>query len=155
MSSRMLKWLLLASVLLVALPVVAGASTSRVAGLGTQGDYIKDYTNIFTYPSCVPNVGNLVYGEFGVVTDYDENYSEYFQTEDRAVGAVLGKLVGDVMITREEIAGLMAGLLCVDTPPTGTTRLTDWITEHAATLGRRYTSELARRRDRSAGYRSN
>jgi uncharacterized protein YbjT (DUF2867 family) len=62
---------------------------------------------------------------------------------------------GDVMITREEIAGLMAGLLCVDTPPTGTTRLTDWITEHAATLGRRYTSELARRRDRSAGYRSN
>jgi hypothetical protein len=92
MSSRMLKWLLLASVLLVALPVVAGASTSRVAGLGTQGDYIKDYTNIFTYPSCISNVGNLVYGEFGVVTDYDENYSEYFQTEDRAVGAVLGNL---------------------------------------------------------------
>jgi len=70
-------------------------------------------------------------------------------------GRAIGAFTGDVMITREEIAGLMAGLLCVDTPPTGTTRLTDWITKHAGTLGRRYTSELARRRDRSAGYRSN
>ena len=92
MSSRMVKWLLLASVLLIAFPVVAGASTSRIAGLGTQGDYIKDYTNIFGYPSCVAGVGNLVYGEFGMVTDYNENYSEYFMTEDRAVGAVLGNL---------------------------------------------------------------
>jgi len=94
MSSRMVKWLILASVLLIAFPVVAGASTSRIAGMGVQGDYIKDYTNIFGYPSCVPNVGNLVYGEFGVVTAVDENYSEYFQTEDRAVGAVLGNLFG-------------------------------------------------------------
>jgi len=92
MSSRSVKWLILASVLLVALPVVAGASTSRIAGLGVQGDYIKDYTNIFGYPSCVANVGNLVYGELGQVTDYDENYSEFFGTEDRSVGAVLGNL---------------------------------------------------------------
>jgi hypothetical protein len=92
MSSRMVKWLLLASVLLIAFPVVAGASTSRIAGMGVQGDYVKDYTNIFGYPSCVSGVGNLVYGEFGQVTDYDYNYSEYFMTEDRAVGAVLGNL---------------------------------------------------------------
>jgi hypothetical protein len=88
----MVKWLILASVLLITFPVVAGASSSRIAGMGVQGDYIKDYTNIFGYPSCVPNVGNLVYGEFGVVTDYDDNVSEYFLTEDRAVGAVLGNL---------------------------------------------------------------
>lgn len=74
------------------LPVVAFSSTSRLAGMGTQGDYVKDYTNIFGYPSCIAGVGNLVYGEFGVVTDYDDNYSEYFNTEDRAVGAVLGNL---------------------------------------------------------------
>lgn len=92
MSSRTVKWLILASVLLIAFPVVAGASTSRIAGMGVQGDYVKDYTNIFGYPSCVSGVGNLVYGEFGQVTDYDYNYSEYFQTEDRAVGAVLGNL---------------------------------------------------------------
>ena len=70
-------------------------------------------------------------------------------------GWILGKLVGDVMITREEIAGLMADLLSVDSPPAGNTRLTDWIREHADTLGRHYTSELARRKDRIAEYRSN
>ncbi len=71
------------------------------------------------------------------------------------VGRAVGSLVGDVTITREEIAGLMANLLYVDTPPTGTTKLTDWIAAHADSLGRRYTSELARRVDRVGAYRSN
>lgn len=62
------------------------------------------------------------------------------------VGTLIGKMVGDVIITREEIEGLMAGLLYVDSPPTGHTRLTDWLKENAATLGVRYTSELARRK---------
>ena len=68
------------------------------------------------------------------------------------VGSVVGKLVGDVVVTREEIKGLMADLLSVDSPPAGTTKLTDWATEHAESLGRRYASELARRRDRSTEY---
>ncbi len=72
-----------------------------------------------------------------------------------AVGWVLGKLVHDVMVTREEIAGLMAGLLCVASAPAGQTKLTDWARERSSTLGLRYTSELARRRDRQAEYRSN
>jgi NADH dehydrogenase len=71
------------------------------------------------------------------------------------VGWVIGKMVGDVMITREEIKGLMANLLYVDSPPAGTTKLTDWIREHASSLGFQYTSELARRKDRQALYRSN
>lgn len=69
-----------------------------------------------------------------------------------AAGWLLGRLTGDVMITRDEIAGLMAGLLYVETPPTGHTRLSDWAREHAATLGRRYASELARRQDRRHAY---
>ena len=68
------------------------------------------------------------------------------------VGWLLGKCVGDVMITREEITGLMADLLAVDSPPAGETKLTDWIRTHADTLGRRYTSELARRKDRANQY---
>jgi len=68
---------------------------------------------------------------------------------------VLGKIVGDVIIAREEIAGLMADLLYADSPPAGTTKLTDWIRTHADTLGLRYTSELARRKDRTAEYGSN
>ncbi len=70
-------------------------------------------------------------------------------------GWTLGKFVGDVMITQEEIKGLMADLLHVDSPPAGTTRLTDWIREHRDSLGRKYTSELARRKDRTEKYRSN
>jgi NADH dehydrogenase len=69
-----------------------------------------------------------------------------------AVGAVLGKLVGDVMITRDEVEGLMADLLVTNSPPAGTTRLTDWAREHADTLGKHYASELARRRNRQAAY---
>lgn len=70
-------------------------------------------------------------------------------------GRFLGRVVGDVVITREEIRGLMEGRLYVDDPPLGTTRLSDWVAEHRDTLGRRYTSEMARRKDRFSGYRSN
>ncbi len=69
-----------------------------------------------------------------------------------AVGWLLGRLVGDVVITREEIEGLMQGLLATDSPPAGRTRLTDWARQNAATLGRKYASELARRRDRQSEY---
>jgi hypothetical protein len=56
----------------------------------------------------------------------------------------MGILVRDVIITREEIQGLMEGRLCVDAPPLGKTKLSDWVQEHKDTLGRRYTSEMAR-----------
>lgn len=61
------------------------------------------------------------------------------------VGKVVGALFGDVVVTREEIEGLMAGLLFVAGPAAGTTRLTDWARANAGTLGVRYASELARR----------
>jgi NADH dehydrogenase len=67
-------------------------------------------------------------------------------------GWLIGQCMGDVLITREEIGGLMRDLLCTPSPPAGQTRLTDWVREHAASLGRRYASELARRRDRNAAY---
>ncbi len=72
-----------------------------------------------------------------------------------AVGWMAGKVINDVMITREEIRGLMANLLYVDSPPAGKTKLTDWIRKHAESLGRHYTSELARRRERETEYASN
>jgi nucleoside-diphosphate-sugar epimerase len=50
---------------------------------------------------------------------------------------------------------IMAGLLYVDPPPAGQTALTDWVRQHADTLGRHCTSELARRKDQVAAYRSN
>ena len=63
-------------------------------------------------------------------------------------GRVIGRVVGDVVVTKEEIEGLMAGLLFVDSPPAGTTRLSEWAKENAPSLGRHYASELSRRRSR-------
>jgi hypothetical protein len=74
----------LGALFLLALPAVGQAQTARVEGLALQGDYLKDYTGIFTYPSQVPNVGNLVYGELGRFVAGS--------SVDRGVGAVLGNL---------------------------------------------------------------
>jgi NADH dehydrogenase len=70
-------------------------------------------------------------------------------------GQALGWLTKDVVITQEEIEGLMADLLYTPSLPTGTTRLSEWIQANAQTLGRHYTSELARRVDRQTAYASN
>ena len=67
-------------------------------------------------------------------------------------GQIIGALMHDVTVTWEEIGGLMADLLYVDAPPTGSTRLTDWIKQHADDLGRSYASELSRRTDRITRY---
>lgn len=69
-----------------------------------------------------------------------------------AVGRLVGAVVGDVVITPEEVAGLMQNLLATASPPAGTTRLSEWVVEHGARLGLRYSSELARRRNRSKRY---
>lgn len=65
-----------------------------------------------------------------------------------SLGFVLTKLVGmflrDVGLTRDEVDGLMAGLLASGAAPTGTTRLGDWLAEHADGLGRDYVSEMRR-----------
>lgn len=65
----------------------------------------------------------------------------------------LGRVVGDVMLTREEIGALMDGLLATSSEPAGSTKLSLWARENAATIGREYASELARRGQvpRSAG----
>jgi hypothetical protein len=82
----MSKFVVLSALLVMALPVVAFAQTSRLEGMTLQGDYVKDYTAIYTYPSQVPNVGNLVYGELGNTGGVGTAVA------DRSVGAILGNL---------------------------------------------------------------
>ncbi len=65
---------------------------------------------------------------------------------------LIGKCVGDVILTRDEIEGLMENLLYTDAKPVGRTRLTEWARENAEALGVKYASELARRRDRVTEY---
>jgi uncharacterized protein YbjT (DUF2867 family) len=61
-----------------------------------------------------------------------------------ALGSVIGAMVRDVLLTRDEIAGLMQGLLVSAEAPLGRERFEAWLSEHADALGRRYVSELAR-----------
>ena len=54
----------------------------------------------------------------------------------------MGPVVGDVILTREEIEGLMANLLISRGRAGGRTRFTEWLTNNAPILGNTYTSEL-------------
>ena len=53
-------------------------------------------------------------------------------------------MVKDVILTLDEVKGLSANLLISDDPPTCTTRLADWLEQHADQVGIQYASELAR-----------
>ena len=55
-----------------------------------------------------------------------------------------GRLVRDVVLTKDELNGLMAGLLVSADPPTASTRFTTWLEAEGASLGQLYASELAR-----------
>ncbi|MFQ5592187.1 MAG: SDR family oxidoreductase [Phycisphaerae bacterium] len=57
---------------------------------------------------------------------------------------VLGLLVRDVILTRDEAEGLMSSLLVSEGPPTARTSFKRWLGEHADSLGVRYLSELER-----------
>jgi len=60
------------------------------------------------------------------------------------LGKVISFLVKDVVITPDEIAGLMANLLISKNPPTGRTLFSQWLDRHAGSLGTAYASELSR-----------
>jgi NADH dehydrogenase len=60
------------------------------------------------------------------------------------VARLLGLLVRDVVLTPDEIRGLTAGLLVSHQPPRGEIAFSEWLTEHARSLGRSYANELQR-----------
>jgi len=60
------------------------------------------------------------------------------------LSSLLGAVVRDRILTRDEIAGLMGGLLASKAPPTGRTRFSAWLEDHGDVLGRSYASELGR-----------
>ena len=52
--------------------------------------------------------------------------------------------LGDVLLTPEEVDGLMADLLVSGDPPRCHTRLADWLEQNRTVVGMRYASELAK-----------
>ncbi|MGI8429901.1 MAG: SDR family oxidoreductase [Solirubrobacteraceae bacterium] len=58
--------------------------------------------------------------------------------------AALGLLVRDVVLTPDEIKGLMGGLLVSHDAPLGATAFSEWLAESGDSLGRSYANELHR-----------
>jgi len=61
-----------------------------------------------------------------------------------AAARALGFLVGDVVLTGDEVRGLMAGLLTSREPPLGQVAFSEWLNEHRTSVGRSYANELQR-----------
>ena len=55
---------------------------------------------------------------------------------------IIGKFVGDVVLTQDEVDGLMAGLLISSEPPRAKTHLTDWLRKNKDSVGMKYASEM-------------
>jgi uncharacterized protein YbjT (DUF2867 family) len=53
-------------------------------------------------------------------------------------------LLGDIILTRDEVYGLMANLLVSNQAPTGKIKLSDWLEQNSETVGKKYSSELQR-----------
>lgn len=53
---------------------------------------------------------------------------------------LVGKIIGDVVLTREEVEGLNMNLLVSDKPPTGWTKLSQWLKDNSDWIGTSYMS---------------
>jgi NADH dehydrogenase len=60
------------------------------------------------------------------------------------VARALGLLVGDVVLTADEISGLTSGLLVSHQLPLGEVGFSQWLADHRQTIGRDYANELSR-----------
>jgi len=60
------------------------------------------------------------------------------------LGRLIGYIVKDVVITKDEIEGLMSNLLVSDSLPRGQTRLSKWLEQNAKGVGIKYVSDLKR-----------
>lgn len=98
----------------------------------------------FTYRELVRSIGSII-GASRPIISVPPNIGYL-------AAWLIGKFVGDVVVTRDEIEGLMQDLLYTQSPPAGQTKLTDWSRQHKDELGKRYASELARRVNRNAVY---
>lgn len=121
-----------------------------------QPIFVEDLAELATHSARQGN--NLVFDAVGPeIFAFDELVrrisvavgakTKFIYVNPRAVLQMLrliGPFVGDVILTREEIEGLMAGLLVSNQPAAGQTLFSVWLAQNAAILGKRYASEIQR-----------
>ena len=114
---------------------VAEAAVSAVAG---NENTIQDCVGpeVYTYEQLVRLIAGCI-GSKARVAHLPPGLTLFFSR-------IAGYLVRDVVLTRAELDGLMAGLLVSDGPPNGQTSFSRWLEENQDNLGRSYVSEMDR-----------
>ena len=109
-----------------------------VEAAATPGDLVVDAVgpDIFTYEELVRLIAAEVDGRARIV--------HLPRAAVLAGAALLGPLVGDIVLTAEELDGLMASFLVSADPPTGILRIRDWLRANRTDVGRTYANELRR-----------
>ncbi len=98
----------------------------------------------FTYRELVETIGEII-GKKRIIIPISP-WLGYF------IGKIVSKITGDIIITKDEIKGLMSNLLFTNSPPSGKKKLTEYLKENANSVGMKYRSELKRRIDRQSSY---
>lgn len=107
------------------------------AGAGSESEcFDAAGPEIFTFNEWLSAIGRAIGVEPGLL--HTPPWMAY------AFSRLVGWWVGDVILTWEEVGGLMADLLASKQPPRGRTRLSDWLAANAGTVGAAYASELER-----------
>lgn len=109
-----------------------------VGAVEHEGNYVVDAVGpeIFTFQELVRLIGAKVGRPVREI--HIPRLLAYLVTR------ITGWFVDDVILTWEEYKGLMGGLLVSDKPPSGKTRLSQWLSENRDHVGVQYASELAR-----------
>lgn len=120
-------------------PVLVGDLADIAVAAGQRGDdFIVDVVGPETFTfnelvhliaDCVSSSAGTVHLPPGVVL---------------FLARLIGFVTGDVVLTRNEVAGLMANLLVSDSEPNGVVPLSQWLRDNAASVGIKYASELTR-----------
>ena len=107
-----------------------------VEGVYSNENYIIDAVgpDIFTFKEMVELIGEKIGSKRTLIP---------FPPQLALLAAqFLSLFVNDVLLTPEEVDGLMAGLLVSSEPPRCETRLADWLEENKDTVGEKYASEV-------------
>ncbi len=120
-------------------PVYVGdVAELAVDGVYRSDSYVTDAvgTDIFTFKQMVELIGAKI-GSPRPLIPLPAGFALF-------AAQSLSLLVGDVLLTREEVQGLMADLLVSQQPPPCKTRLADWLEQNKDRVGKYYASELKR-----------
>jgi NADH dehydrogenase len=117
---------------------VDDVATLAVEAVYSQDDYIVDAVgpDIFTFKEMVQLIGEKI-GVRRPLISLPPRLA-------LLAAQFISLFVKDVVLTTEEVDGLMAGLLVSKDPPLCRTRLVDWLEANKSKVGAKYASELRR-----------